>query len=86
METATIEREAMRASLAHQIEHAPAGPGKVNPEIAGWDVVHGLFVCWHCAGRIMARGCRVNGWPVWKVEHAEHEACCLCGADGMSQK
>ena len=59
-ETETIDR------LKRALEHAPRGEGANTSEVKGW-IVDGVEVCQHCAGRIMARGCKLgnNCIPVW---------------------
>jgi len=65
--------------LRTAIEHAPLDPGKLAPDIKGWIAEGGLYLCALCAGRIMARGCRVPcGEVVWNGKRAP-EPCCLCG-------
>lgn len=71
--------------LRRAIEHAPDDPGPLAVNLAGWSVVPGLFCCLVCAGRILARGCRlpVGSDPVWRDNPAAgSSACCLCGCSG----
>lgn len=63
--------------LRRAIEHAPQ---RTNPPIKGlmgWKTKQGqLFVCAECAGRIMARGCRLpEVTPIW--DDAKGETCWL---------
>ena len=65
--------------LHKAIEHAPADPGQMAATIKGWEVENGVYLCARCAGRIMARGCRVpDCLPVWSDNPAV-SLCCLCG-------
>lgn len=66
--------------LRHAIEHAPQDPGKIAVGLLGWNFDDGNFVCAHCAGRIMARGCRVppNSHDVWKNVNKPAGPCCCC--------
>ena len=53
------------SDLRSFIAHAPKA--EANPDIAGWWVaVEGgdAYVCSHCAGRIMARGCHLGAASV----------------------
>lgn len=72
--TQTAELDQLRTA----IEHAPRDPGRLSPELAGWRTPGGLFVCPHCAGRIMERGCRLptGSDPVWDKDPAD--SCPLC--------
>ena len=50
------------------IEHAPTN-GIRNPELVGW--AGDIFICESCAGRILARGCRLSelaDCPVWRSQ------------------
>lgn len=72
-------------SLYRAIEHAPDDPGPLAPNLAGWSVGVGLFCCARCAGRILARGCRlpVGADPVWRDNPAAGSSvCCLCDREG----
>lgn len=66
-------------TLRRFIEHAPRDPGPMSTELAGWQSPE-LYLCATCAGRIMARGCRLpDGFdPVWDDQPHAGE-CCLCG-------
>ena len=73
-------------TLRRFLEHAPKDPGKLAPALLGWTLTTNngdgekhYFVCAHCAGRIMARGCHLPGnpEPVWKSTGIK-ETCCVC--------
>lgn len=54
-------------TLAGFLEHAPASPGPLAPALKGWSLPPRGIVCPTCAGRIMARGCRLpeGSEPLW---------------------
>ncbi len=64
--------------LKTAIEHAPRDPGRLSPELRGWRTADGLFLCPVCAGRILARGCRLPQGtdPVWESDAAGDCVCC----------
>lgn len=68
-----------RDYLHEAIAHAPLSPGQLAPNLRGWWTPSGLYVCSHCAGRIMARGCRLpsDSHPVW-TDQAEPFGVCIC--------
>ncbi len=53
--------------LAGFLEYAPASPGPLPPGLKGWSTPDLVTVCPTCAGRIMARGCRLpeGSEPLW---------------------
>lgn len=53
--------------LAGYLEHAPQSPRQLTPALKGWSVPPCVVVCPTCAGRIMARGCRLpeGSEPLW---------------------
>ncbi len=71
MTTAQIIRE----QLANAPETAPA-----NPALKGWWIGAGYFVCSSCAGRLMARGCKLPAptEPVWIEPGMIFGDCCAC--------
>ena len=73
----------MKEKLIEFLRYAPrfAIP---NPDLSGWRLQSGEFVCAHCAARLMARGCFPDGVdhpasPVWKDE-SSYEVCLLIEA------
>ena len=69
----------MKEQLIEFLRYAPrfAIP---NPDLAGWRLSSGEFVCANCAARLMARGCwNQKASPVWKDE-SSHEECLLSEA------
>lgn len=56
-----------RAGLLAALANAPANPGPIQDGLLGW-WTDGGYVCAHCAGRIMAQGCRLpaGAAPVWE--------------------
>ena len=75
----TIRQQEVLGHLRTAIEHAPLDPGKMATNLKGWTSA-GLYLCARCAGRIMARGCRVpDCLPVWQGSNAPSDVCCLCG-------
>jgi len=68
------------ATLQRAIENAPTAPA-ANPAIRGWWLYGGnpLYICAHCAARIMARGCSLGSCqPVWTDQPAPSAWCALC--------
>ena len=60
------------------LANSPELPGPVASGLIGWTGPVG-FVCAHCAGRIMGRGCdfkRLATEPVWQADPVP--ACALC--------
>lgn len=57
-------------TLRDYLEYAPKTIRAGNPDLRGWWITcdDGLrYLCAHCAGRIMARGCSIGqAEPVWK--------------------
>lgn len=68
------------ATLQRYLEGAPLDPGPLAPNLLGWNTCALNFVCAHCAGRIMARGCRfVDVLPCWKDgDRKPAGPCCCC--------
>ena len=60
------------ASLRGMLEHAPRDPGRIAPELRGWQTPDGVAVCARCAGRIMGRGCALprESTPIFYGEAA----------------
>lgn len=68
--------------LVRFIEHAPRDPGPLAGNIRGWWLPPGEYVCAHCAGRIMARGCQLprGSEPAWSDgKPAQFGQCGLSG-------
>jgi hypothetical protein len=63
------------------LANAPKDPGPIAPDLLGWCLPDYHYVCASCAGRIMARGCRLpaKSTPVWRGMAAG--VCCLCDLD-----
>jgi hypothetical protein len=55
-------------TLIETLENSPREPGRVNPDLLGWQTPAGNLLCAHCAGRILARGCRLPAGtrPIWQ--------------------
>lgn len=79
-------------TLKTQLEHAPANFPAPPPDLLGWTTpatqpywTEFLFVCPSCAGRIMARGCKLpkNSEPVWNDRECDMK-CCLCDKNADS--
>ncbi len=69
-------KQATLEYLRDAIKYAPRDPGKLSAELTGWEHENGTKVCAHCAGRIMARGCRFQGFePIWKPAKVVCEIC-----------
>ena len=66
--------------LKKAIEYAPSDPGKLAENLRGWWTADNLYICAHCAGRIIDRACRLpNGVePSWADRPSKHGKCCLC--------
>ena len=62
--------------LIETLKDSPREPGRINPDLLGWRTPAGNLLCAHCAGRIMARGCRLpdGSVPIWSDGHFS-----LCG-------
>ncbi len=76
-------------NLKRYAADAPADPGPIADGLRGWEAF-GLFVCSRCAGRIMARGCRLpDGFsPVWEDpdgSYLRQDNCCVCDADFVAK-
>ena len=81
--------------LKSAIEHAPQNPGQLAPNLIGWKTPDDVYVCAKCAGRIMARGCRLpsESEPIWTLasgvdvsEFKPHgRECCTCEPKEPSQ-
>ena len=66
--------------LRTYIEHAPKDPGTIAEDLRGWTMPDtDEFVCATCAGRIMARGCRLpaSAEPNW-LDQPRPETACVC--------
>lgn len=66
------------------LEHAPADPGPMNPDLIGWLTPEGNTLCAVCAARMIARGCHLprNSEPIWRGHMPEESTkadCCGCG-------
>ena len=50
------------------LQYSPQEPGRVSPDLLGWETPAGNLLCAHCAGRILARGCRLpaGSKPIWQ--------------------
>jgi len=68
--------------LIEILENSPREPGRVNPDLLGWRTPAGNLLCAHCAGRILARGCRLPAGtrPIWKDQDFVGCAPCAVGA------
>jgi hypothetical protein len=67
----------MKEELLRFLEHAPMNV-LTNPELAGWRLSSGEFVCNTCVARLMARGCwNQNASPVWNDEMESSPDCLL---------
>ena len=64
-----MERHETIRRLRQALEHAPPAGGSSPSKVKGW-IVDGVEVCDHCAGRILARGCRLgeDPTPLWDRE------------------
>ena len=60
------------------IEYAPVDPGPQAAGLLGWTDGLGCYLCAHCAGRIMARGCQLVA-PAVATWDTTDETCDLCG-------
>ena len=69
-------------TLIEILEHSPREPGRVNPDLLGWCTPAGTVLCAHCAGRILARGCRLPAGtrPIWKDQDFVGCETCAVGA------
>lgn len=67
-------------TLREHIEHAPRDPGPIAKNLRGWWTPDGYYVCASCAGRILARGCRLprDSAPVWKDKPEPFGVCECC--------
>jgi hypothetical protein len=75
----TPETRAEVDYLRLAIEYAPADPRQMAANIVGWWTTIGNWVCAHCAGRIIARGCRFPpALPHWKDDVGPRGVCCCC--------
>ena len=70
-------------SIREALEFAPKEPSTAPPPmLRGWWLPGdgGLYyVCSHCAGRMVARGCSLGkAEPVWKDRPDPYGQCCGC--------
>lgn len=63
------------------LEHSPTDPGPMAPDLLGWLDPSGCFICAHCAGRIMARGCSLDTGSVPVYAARPPSPCDLCGKE-----
>lgn len=61
-------------TLIETLENSPQEPGRVSPDLLGWETPAGNLLCAHCAGRILARGCRLpaGSKPIWSDGQFSH--------------
>ena len=79
-ETLTKTQEAQLAYLREAIAGAPRTTRLGAPDLRGWWVGMGWYVCAACAGRIMDRGCALPrpDVAVWANRPEPFGVCCLC--------
>ncbi len=60
-------------------EYGPKRP-VVAEALRGWWTPAGWYVCGHCAGRILQRGCQLprDSQPVWRDKAEPFGVCCVC--------
>lgn len=76
----TPESRAELAYLRTSIEYAPQNPGAIAPSLVGWWTNLGHWLCARCAGRIIARGCRLpKSEAHWTDSSGPRGVCCCCG-------
>ena len=68
--------------LKNAIDGAPLTPGRIAPDLRGWWTSDGYYLCASCAGRIMARGCKIDlhgkAEPVWADLPVPYGVCVTC--------
>lgn len=69
---------AERDQLLRALDGAPTKPGPINADLRGWWTPQGWYLCATCAGRILARGCRLQATPVWKETAEPYGVCVGC--------
>ena len=67
----------MKNKLLHFLEHSPRS-AIMNPDLLGWTLESGEFICSSCAARLMARGCwNLKASPVWTDAPKKAAECLL---------
>lgn len=75
-------RTAQLEYLKKAIENAPKHPREPAYGLSGFVVGEsGMFICSHCSGRILDRGCflPLPSTPIWEDKQWNDETCVLCG-------
>lgn len=72
-------RAATVEQLRRAIEHAPAEPGPRAPGLLGWWTPDRVFVCAHCTGRMIRRGCSIprGSTAVWDGDTLDVPGACV---------
>ena len=74
--------------LRNALSGAPGHPGNIAPDLLGWRVGEaGHYVCAPCAGRILARGCRLPtpAEPIWDGQEQSECVCHSSAAGDLGQ-
>ncbi len=75
-----ITPEYIKSALEHAPKHGPAHPDNLRGHWLKGDDGQLYYVCAHCAGRMVARGCSLGrgAIPVWKDEPEPFGVCYGC--------
>lgn len=65
--------------LREQLSTCGSECGYCNPNLIGWMIAETTYVCVHCAGRLMAKGYRIQDTPYGYIEPIpEYDKAMVC--------